>query len=163
MKKDHLIFTKLVWTISEINQLSKVWARMLRVLSLCPAIARIYSWKSHPSVFSSSQKTNQKNNRNNKNVLRKLSMIIWIGCFALKIVLKVFIISNFLLVQTAGKLRSSPILENFQLWYKLNYSNFFQAFVFEIHINWKDFQSTWIQLLLRGGKKHLPLIKKTSR
>ena len=52
-----------------------------------------------------------------------------------------FVISNFLLVQTPGKLRNLLIQENCQFWYKLNYSNFFQALVciFEIHLIRKIF------------------------
>ena len=42
-----------------------------------------------------------------------------------KTVLKVLLFQFFLLVQTAVKLRNSQIHENYQLWYVLNYSNFF--------------------------------------
>ena len=40
-----------------------------------------------------------------------------------------FIVLNFLLAQTSAKLRNSQIFKNWQLWYRLNYSNFFQVFV----------------------------------
>ena len=40
-----------------------------------------------------------------------------------------FIILNFLLVQTAVKLRNSLMYESCKLWYSLNYFNFVQVFV----------------------------------
>ena len=45
-----------------------------------------------------------------------------------KTVLKVSLFWIFLLVQTSAKLRNSQIFENCQLWWSLNYSNFFQVF-----------------------------------
>ena len=42
---------------------------------------------------------------------------------------KGFIVSNFLLVQTAAKLRNSQIYDNYKLSYSLNYSSFFQVIV----------------------------------
>ena len=66
----------------------------------------------------------------------QLSSKIWMKiCFTLKLSLShrkmypSFLASNFLLVQTAVKFRNSQIYENFQLWYSLNYSTFFQVFV----------------------------------
>ena len=41
---------------------------------------------------------------------------------------KVSLLQIFLLVQTPVKLRNSQIYKNFQLWYNLNYSNFFSSF-----------------------------------
>ena len=65
--------------------------------------------------------------------------IFWVGvflvpCDALKQISHTknctqgFIVLNFLFGQIAVKLRNSQIFENFQLWYRLNYSNFFQVF-----------------------------------
>ena len=42
---------------------------------------------------------------------------------------RTFIVTNFLLVPTAVKLRNSKNYEICQLWYSQNYSNFFQVFV----------------------------------
>ena len=52
-----------------------------------------------------------------------------------------YIASKFFLMQTAAKLRNSQVHKNYQLWYSLNYSNFFQVFVniFQKHIIRKIF------------------------
>ena len=57
----------------EINQLLKLWARILRLHSSCPATVHIYSWtlwKNHLSVVSSSKKK-QTNKQTNKKKQRK--------------------------------------------------------------------------------------------
>ena len=67
-----------------------------------------------------------------------------------------FIISNFLLAQIPVKLRNSQIYENCQLWYNLNYSNFFQAFVqiVEIHIFWKLYSMYMNPVTFTGWEKN---------
>ena len=71
----------------------------------------------------------------------------WFHCF------------EFFLVQTSAKLRNSQIFENCQLWYSLNYSNFFQVFVLifeklEEHIIWKMFSKFMEPVISTGWEKN---------
>ena len=59
-----------------------------------------------------------------RSLLQKLWIMIWVGC----------IILNLILVKTYVKLRNLQILQNCQLWQKINFSNSFQSYVHIFHI-----------------------------
>ena len=67
---------------------------------------------------------------------------------------KGFIVSNFLLVRTAAKLRNSQIYGNCQLWYSLIIPISFKCSYISLRNrrNIWYFQISWIHLLVRGGK-----------